>query len=435
MSSENIVITSQMYVGYSQRAVNERLGFATYYEDNAACRKRQATVDKWSSIPAELLDNSPRAGFKLAKSVTHGGGWNDTSTYWRVIDPLGFELEISPGNLGKLFRYCNINQGTLDQECVWGWDKANQSKPVLLPVNSEHYINSVKTTERHNAKSLSLKDLQLGDHVELKNGTKGIFFGLVTYGYYVETDEHERGKIEFDSSYVIKTDQYKQGGELYFVKTPKVIAAKDCKTPYTIEQATEVLNDFVANRKSSSYMAFCAAGNDHKMRNTMFFTYADKSTCKANLVITEMDNAGLLALIRKHGRKKDIAHTLGKFPHYVNPVILKRGNEMFIVSKPADPKYGYCGQAKETDVYRCLNGDSNNMRLKCHKIDTSTPLDAEHGYKLIRNPEYKENDNSYYNRNRPKFLEFEVDLCDVSSAMILQGEFNGIIKDFIDSKN
>lgn len=262
--AEKIVIPEKFYVNYSMRDDNSyydeeagkhvklaksKLGFATYQEDNAAFRKRQTTIENWADKKfkgkGETFPNEAREGFKLSEMVTHGGGWNDTSTYWRIVDPTGFELEITSGNVAKLFQYCSIDRGSIAGQCVWGWDKANGSKPVLIPCNSDLYTQAKKTSDIHHAEALSIKTLQLGDKVELKNGTKGTFFGKVTVGYFTKEIQTGFCKMKHEETYVFKTQE-----GLYFMNTPKVIKVEKTASPYSTKEAEKILNTFLQKRKA-----------------------------------------------------------------------------------------------------------------------------------------------------------------------------------------
>ena len=263
--SSRIVIAKQLYVGFDGRqssvnVYNEDgeettetltvdLGFATYYEDNAACRKRQSTIDGWakkSSREAEILENSPLPNFTISKHVTHGGGWNDLNVYWRIADPRGFELEISSGNLAKLFQYCEITKGTIKEECVWAFDKSNGSKPVLLPVNSEIYVSSVASTAIHEAKKLSMKDVVLGDVITLKNGYRGTYLGKQ---YLVCADNGKHGNstqmiLKAVQKHVIKTVDEKVWikDALVVFSTPNIIKIEKADKPLTEIQAEKIAN-------------------------------------------------------------------------------------------------------------------------------------------------------------------------------------------------
>jgi hypothetical protein len=285
--AENIIIPEQIYLGFRQDT-DAKVGFGTYYEDNAGCRKRQSTVDSWVKngvaatnyhnrnynqeegsqfveaklVPASLVGNKAASGFKLSRKVTHGGGWNDLNVYWRIVDPRGFELEISSGNLAKLFQYCTIDHGNISEDCVWGWDKGNGSKVVLLPVNSEIYLQSVKTTEIHNTVPKSLKEIPLGSSVVLKNGYEGVI-----YGEMFEVRMNEYGKCTVSETYVIKL--HKLMGEkphLFLVKSPKIASFTPPTESLSVAECLDIVNRLVDDGDAST----STAGKTPDGRVTLF---------------------------------------------------------------------------------------------------------------------------------------------------------------------
>lgn len=253
--SDKIVIASKVYAGFQSRSEsnsfivdgkverktrNVTLAFTTYYEDNAACRKRQSTIHSWADNTRggespgrqpETFDNIPRSGFKISERVTHGGGWNDLNVYWRIVHPGGFEIEISSGNLAKLFQYCTIDHGSIAEECVLGFDKSNGSKVVVLPVNSEIYKSSLISTAIHEAAKIPVKDIQLGDKVTLKNGTSGIFLGK-QYLYFMQSiyDASDNISLKKVNKYLIKETQQFQNQKpttgIVVFATPNIIKAE-----------------------------------------------------------------------------------------------------------------------------------------------------------------------------------------------------------------
>lgn len=333
--AEKIVVSPQIYVGHQTRSQDvepgNTLGFATYYEDNAACRKRQGTIHGWADKErsGDILDNTPLTGFKLSKKVTHGGGWNDLNTLWRIVDPRNFELEITSGNLGKLFQYCDIHRGVIQGECVWGFDKGNQSKPVLLPINSEIYVESQVSTERHYAKSLNIKDLKLGDWVDLQNGTKGTFMGKINYAYKNTDVKHYHDKkfenvycqVKFASAYIILEDH----GSLYFVMTPKVIDAKDGKVEYTKEQVFDILSE-----KLKKKCAIHEAGSSGNPGKIVYFTYDKPEDVVQQYKFKTITTEDLRVSLSKK-RKYDDKHT--KFTAYHGLYYIERNEPTLLRMK------------------------------------------------------------------------------------------------------
>lgn len=198
----SIVVPKKVYIDYQERTENGdtvKLGFATYADkEDKAFLKRKDTIDAWASRPlsryvydettgkrkhvkdepkygAEYIDNEPRSGFKIPRHVRRWG-WNGGNVVWRIEDPRGFELEIPSENMGQLLMHCAIKNGEVQDECVWGWNKTGGSRVVLLPVNSEPYTEALKDTLLHN-NSVSIRDVNIGDRIVLKNGAEGIFLG------------------------------------------------------------------------------------------------------------------------------------------------------------------------------------------------------------------------------------------------------------------
>ncbi len=305
----NIVITDKFYINYSIRNESEydlttnthiasktRLGFATYYEENVAFQKRKGTIDRWAGSPdtANTVDNVPRTGYAFAGSVTHGGNWNATTVNWRVVDPLGFELEINSGNMGQILQYCTIDKGTILDECVWGWDKDNGSKIVLIPVTSQIYQDAKKTSVRHFAEVIDVKDVQLGDMVEYKNGQMGLYFGrvnMITINSQISV-ETPMWKSESESIHVLIMDD----NQMYFMKTPKIVACSKSTKRYTQEEAEVYLNECLNSDKWN------VTGSGYGYYHGVFLTYDKKPFIK--LKQHEIDYATVASGIRgdyKHG--------------------------------------------------------------------------------------------------------------------------------------
>lgn len=196
-----IVVPKRIYINYQKRKEhddNVKLGFATYADqEDKPFEKRKSTIDSWADreryeyvrhadgrskriekepeFPAEFIDNKPRIGFKIPRHVRRWG-WNGGNVLWRVEDPRGFELEIASENMGQMLMHCTIVEGEIQGECVWGWNKTGGSKVVLLPVNSEPYQEALNDTILHNS-TVSMKDVNIGDRIVLKNGAEGVFYG------------------------------------------------------------------------------------------------------------------------------------------------------------------------------------------------------------------------------------------------------------------
>lgn len=186
-----IKIPDQCYVGFSIRSDSSvPLGFMTPYETHsttgeplATCKKRMDQVDYWSGarygktntgLQPTIVDNKPMIGFRISRSLRRLG-YGSQNTYIRIEDPRGFELEITVSNLIMLTDNNLIENGEILRECVWGRD-GNEN--VLLPINSEPYLQATANTERQKS-AVSSRQVKPGDTVLLKNGLQGIYMGLL----------------------------------------------------------------------------------------------------------------------------------------------------------------------------------------------------------------------------------------------------------------
>lgn len=204
------VIHEKLYVTVQYRSdaggSDGLLGFAGPYTKDSAFAKRKGTQDTWAygrgakveideedtitvtgdggsrgglgggqkwdmtmlfiaNCHPRIVDNTPATGFEIAKSVRRSG-WNGSGNVkWRITDPRGFDLEISSENFAKVIDCCTMVNGVIQEECVWGREGKDN---ILLPVTSEPYQEAAKQTRRVNQK-VSLKDLQIGDWIDLVN--------------------------------------------------------------------------------------------------------------------------------------------------------------------------------------------------------------------------------------------------------------------------
>lgn len=155
----------------------ENLAYMTYWEDNSACLKRMSTGTSWATpdryhrkpevtYPTPVgvqIDNSPISGFNIGSSVSR---WSTENKVFRVTDPRGFTVEVPTDNIATLLHLTDVHKGVIQQECVWARDGNNH---VLLPVNSEPYLATLKTMDTV-SNALTVKDLQLWDRVKEMDG-------------------------------------------------------------------------------------------------------------------------------------------------------------------------------------------------------------------------------------------------------------------------
>jgi len=198
-------VFSQLYVGITAPTGKEGapLAFATPYEENAAGRKRQDTVDTWlqskrrpkikngryeydeagriqyddDDSTTRIVQNVPRSGFRISddvKRVYWGGG----NVVWRVEDPDGWEVEIQSNNLMALIRSVGIQPGgEINGKLIWAREGANN---ILIPETSEEYKNAVKAFETVKPPSkIPMKDRVIGRMYRLQDGSFAQYLGKV----------------------------------------------------------------------------------------------------------------------------------------------------------------------------------------------------------------------------------------------------------------
>lgn len=132
------MIYEKLYINYKIEQDNTKLGFIC----DAANKKQRETVDAWSKgnywnkienpCVGEEIDNIPLTGFKIVDVVSR---YSTSNKWYRILDPRGFELEISADNLLNICINSKVNNGLIEDECVWG--KNNSAELILT--SSEQY--------------------------------------------------------------------------------------------------------------------------------------------------------------------------------------------------------------------------------------------------------------------------------------------------------
>lgn len=128
------------YVGFQQERYTHAdslrtLGFATPDTNDAAGAKRKATVDSWADkkLAPITIENTPQHGFKVVDAVTR---YSTDNKKYRVLDPRGFELEITAYNLLDIILKHTLVNGTIMEPMVWA---RNRNDNYLVSGNSEEY--------------------------------------------------------------------------------------------------------------------------------------------------------------------------------------------------------------------------------------------------------------------------------------------------------
>ena len=129
----------KLYVGFQRDRYNNAdtprvLGFAVPHGITKAEQSRMATVDHWANKKEDcrIIENKPTRGFKMLEVVSR---YSTSNKLFRVLDPRGFELEISADNLLDLAMATTIVRGEIVEECIW----AQHNGVYLMPTSSEQY--------------------------------------------------------------------------------------------------------------------------------------------------------------------------------------------------------------------------------------------------------------------------------------------------------
>lgn len=279
MELSTIKIPEKVYVGFQgRRSVDEvPLGFMTPYTTDKAGEKRRATVDSWAkghyhnadkTFNSVTIENKPMIGFKIGRAIRRSGsGWNSSgASFIRIEDPRGFELEITIENLAMCMAGNIIEDGELVQECVWGRDGG---KNLLLPINSEPYLDSVSTKSAIDT-AVPLRTVKQGDKIKLITGEEGIYFGGM-FPVVIERYSSRGDKVTMEKKrYVLKqTDRH--GVVTYVGRTAikvgevmEVAAAKLTPLEMETEIAAAVLlkKDCVVDEGRGYHRVIGYSGND-----------------------------------------------------------------------------------------------------------------------------------------------------------------------------
>ncbi|MCK9530997.1 MAG: hypothetical protein M0R77_10640 [Gammaproteobacteria bacterium] len=202
--SLSINIPDEHYVTFTFRSDDiYPLGFLVPEGKDQASIKKKATADQWASrskvqVPAKTFKNKPMVGFEIRKSVQHYRSRGANKEVWRILDPRGFELEITNDNMEFIIDHCILDKGEIISSCIWGREG---SRNMLLPVDCDEYRAAIANTERLSKKA-SMRDVKLGDHVTFKKGTRGRFLGKY-YKYVLEIGN------QFDLSSTIEVSSSK----------------------------------------------------------------------------------------------------------------------------------------------------------------------------------------------------------------------------------
>ena len=83
--------------------------------------RNKVQVNEWCAPQPMVLDNDPLPGFKVQHSVSR---YSTSNKLWRILDPRGFELEVTTGCMEVIIQEATILKGGLiDAKCAWAGGK------------------------------------------------------------------------------------------------------------------------------------------------------------------------------------------------------------------------------------------------------------------------------------------------------------------------
>lgn len=286
MGVTKITIPTQMYLGMLWRENEVPLGFLTPDGTDSGALKRKQTVDNWvrsnqqhrSKIPIDktTIKNELLSGFKLSNSTRR---WTTQNVVWRVIDPRGFEIEISSENLMTLMSDTTIIRGEILGKLIYGRTAGSN---VLLHENSEEYIDAMKMTEVVSS-VISIKDIKPGYEVSLHNGMELQYFG------YYHTIVHTSLKTSVDNTNPemdtirvsdrkthVFCDKYKH--KIVIITSPKVGKITSKSVEFTPSQAIVLLSDMMTKEfygidSTGGYSHYDVIGFTPNKKANLSFSY------------------------------------------------------------------------------------------------------------------------------------------------------------------
>ena len=257
-TNHNIKIPEKHYVTFQGREKNVPIAFLTPFGTDSAAKKRMTTADSWAiswgrskaKIDPKTIDNVLMSGFKVAHSVSR---YSTSNVVWRILDPRGFELEISSPNMSDLIGITTIEQGEIQDRCIWSRQGANN---VLLTENDPVYLQAIKNSERVE-KKVSLRDVKIGNMVVLSNGMVGQYMGcfhLISMSYGdTSYGRNDPAKVEIAKSpkhffYIKGTGTGHAEGDTYMgISSPKISEVSDASTVLEIKDTEQMINRRFAN--------------------------------------------------------------------------------------------------------------------------------------------------------------------------------------------
>lgn len=232
MLTSNLYIPKKIKVGFQERSDTFTGKLAYIVCDDVKGNLRQAkSWNGWrdKNIEVKEFDNIPTR-YVINKGVQRQGYFSSGRSVIRMYDNRDFEFEISVNNLIGILMNSDVSKRDIVEECVFSW---NGKDLVLLPVNTEEYINSLKFTETL-SNNISVKDLVKG----FTYSTKGDKRQLVYIGH--DTVYDTKG-FKYDYQQIEQT--YKGKKHIFY----------DITTKQFVTPSTTTLSNVIEDKVYSDY--------------------------------------------------------------------------------------------------------------------------------------------------------------------------------------
>lgn len=212
------------------------LDFTKSNELSSACKKRIETGCNWARNNIDTgvtFGNVPTSNIYISHSVSR---WTTQNKLFRIVDPRGFEIELSTGNIALLLHYTTVVNGYITEPCVYCYEGGEK---FLLPINSELYEEITQSINEHNSMKSNLvkmSDLQVGKLYEFLNGEIKEYLGRYDIEYTCtlnndvkvwETQERSKTLVDnqvhlFRELYVNGVGQLSQSDYIKSYQTAKI---------------------------------------------------------------------------------------------------------------------------------------------------------------------------------------------------------------------
>ena len=360
----------KMYVGFQRgrydKDENPRLlGFAVPYDTTKASKKRQETVDRWrqKDIEPRVLENKPTRGFKLLQVVSRH---STSNKLFRVVDPRGFELEISADNLLDIALASTIVKGEIIEECVW----ASNNGVYLMPSSDERYVLHSKQSKGQGTK------ITEGSYYMAAGNMVSVFRyeGIYHNAYLNVSHVADKGSFTthqqsyYSINYDVQVDEYTTNVEINMNSGGKPVYVY---TEFRLNSEGEVDTKYIHIRKS--HFKNLLACDDDKITDVMKSYSPDMTQWVSDRYLST-------------GKSKDrrVYNTTGSHDIYFkSKEDAKNFDYSEIISKiqPIPNSYSY----KRIDVSRITKVDHNSYYSYSYRMKIKEPLNAKQNFNIVDN--------------------------------------------------